>query len=97
MGKYEADQAMLDRLEGSINAARQSEGLLSGVKYIPLVRLVEGDHYYDMSIIYAALLAQHIKEQLALGNVVDVQLFSLTEWLDMEEQLAEEVKTINEG
>ena len=90
-GKYEANQEMLDRLNKSIKIAREREGLLSGVRYTPLVRLIEGDHYYDMSIIYASLLAEHIKEQLALGNVVDVQLFSLTEWLEMEEKLQEEL------
>jgi len=92
MAKYEANAKMLERIQTSITIAREQEWNINGINQVPKVRVVEGEHYYDMTIIYAALLAEHIKEQLALGNVVDVQLFSHTEWLEMEEQLQEEIK-----
>ena len=91
MAKYEADQEMLDRLEVSIDEAKRTPYMLGGVESIQTVTLIEGEHYYTMGIIYALLLAEHIKEQLALGNVVDVQLFSRIEWMEMEEKLQEEL------
>lgn len=91
MAKYEADQEMLEKFQTSINEALNNKSHSNDMNVIQTVTLIEGDHYYTMGIIYALLLAEHIKEQLALGNIVDVQLFSRIEWMEMEEKLQEEL------
>jgi len=96
MAKYEADHQMLNRLNTSIKRAKDNPiNVQGGVVSTPLVRLIEGEHYYDMGIIYAMLLADHIETQLKAGNVVDVELFSHKEWLEMEAQLQDELNNDN--
>ena len=95
MAKYEANWEMLDRLKASINTAKENGQKLSGMGAIQKVRLIEGNHYYEMDIVYASLLAEHIEEQLKANNIVDVQLFSRLEWLEMEQKLQEDLERDN--